>query len=195
VVARWNEIKPPYTIKLGQRIRVAPPPEFDARRALHGYPSFKTDNTATNDARTLSQKDRKNTVTNNYNSDKPVKWQWPVEGKVARNFSATGNGNKGVDIVGQLNQPVYAAADGEVVYSGSGLRGYGNLVIIKHNDLYLSAYAHNNELLVKEGERIAKGKQIATMGKSDTDSVMLHFEIRRDGKPVDPLVFLPRRNL
>ena len=194
VVAGWNDIKPPYTIKLGQRIRVAPPPEFDARTAQHGYPSFNTEDRGTN-ARTLSHKDRKKTGTNNSNKDVAVNWQWPVNGKVVRNFSAAGNGNKGVDIVGDFNQPVYAAAGGEVVYSGSGLRGYGNLIIIKHNELYLSAYAHNNKLLVKEGETLEKGKQIATMGNSDTDTVMLHFEIRRDGKPVDPLSFLPKRNL
>jgi lipoprotein NlpD len=190
VVAGWNDIKPPYTIKLGQRIRVAPPPEFDARTAHHGYPSFRTDDKGT-DARTLSHKGRINGVGKSYKNDVAINWQWPVEGKVVRNFSVSGNGNKGVDIAGDFNQPVYAAAGGEVVYSGSGLRGYGNLIIIKHSELYLSAYAHNNKLLVKEGETLAKGKQIATMGNSDSDTVILHFEIRRDGKPVDPLSFLP----
>jgi len=194
VVAGWNKISPPYTIHLGQRIRVAPPPEFDAREAYHGYPSFKPDD-RTGNRGSLSHKHQSNDVKNNHKFDVAIDWQWPVNGKVVRDFSAAGNGNKGVDIVGDYNQPVYAAAGGVVVYSGSGLRGYGNLIIIKHSELYLSAYAHNNSLLVKEGERLKKGTQIATMGNSDSDTVMLHFEIRRDGKPVDPLSFLPKRTL
>lgn len=193
VVAGWNNIQAPYTIHLGQRIRVAPPPEFDAKAAMHGYPSFKPEDRSGNTG-TLSHKRQWNGVNNNKN-EVAIDWQWPVNGKVVRDFSAAGNGNKGVDIVGDYNQPVYAAAGGQVVYSGSGLRGYGNLIIIKHNELFLSAYAHNNRLLVKEGETLKKGTQIATMGNSDSDTVMLHFEIRRDGKPVDPLSFLPKRAL
>ena len=100
--------------------------------------------------------------------------------------------NKGVDIAGVQGMPVKAASDGKVVYSGSALRGYGQLVIIKHSDVYLSAYAHNHQLLVKEGETIKKGQIIAKMGKTDTDSVKLHFEIRQNGKPVDPLTLLPQ---
>jgi lipoprotein NlpD len=191
VVAGWNDIGPPYTIHVGQRIRVAPPPEFNARAAMHGYPSFKPKDRSGN----LSHKQRHNGVKDNNKLDVAIDWQWPVNGKVVRNYSVAGNGNKGVDIAGDFNQPVYAAAGGEVVYSGSGLRGYGNLIIIKHSELYLSAYAHNNKLLVKEGETLKKGTQIATMGNSDSETVMLHFEIRRDGKPVDPLSFLPKRTL
>ncbi|MGH8716981.1 MAG: peptidoglycan DD-metalloendopeptidase family protein, partial [Burkholderiales bacterium] len=98
---------------------------------------------------------------------------------------------KGVDIAGSIGQPVYASAPGKVVYSGSGLRGYGKLIIIKHNDTYLSAYAHNSEILVKEGQAVVKGQKIGEMGNSDADQVKLHFEIRRLGKPVDPLKYLP----
>lgn len=121
--------------------------------------------------------------------DEALKWAWPSSGKVVAPFSEPGN--KGVDIAGKLGQPVLASADGKVVYSGSGLRGYGKLIIIKHNKTYLSAYAHNNRLLVKEGQSVAKGQKIGEMGNSDADQIKLHFEIRRLGKPVDPLKFLP----
>jgi lipoprotein NlpD len=107
-----------------------------------------------------------------------------------RGFASTGN--KGVDISGRLGDPVYAAAPGRVVYSGSGLRGYGKLIIVKHNNRYLSAYAHNHRLLVKEGDPVANGQRIAQMGRTDANRVKLHFEIRRNGKPVDPLSYLPK---
>lgn len=116
-------------------------------------------------------------------------WQWPASGKLLQGFGD--NGAKGVDVSGKRGQAVYAAAAGKVVYSGAGLRGYGRLLIIKHNKTYLSAYAHNQQLLVKEGEVVKKGDKIAEMGDSDADQVKLHFEIRRFGKPVDPLKFLP----
>lgn len=116
-------------------------------------------------------------------------WQWPANGKLLQGFGD--NGAKGVDVSGKRGQAVYAAAAGKVVYSGAGLRGYGKLLIIKHNKTYLSAYAHNQQLLVKEGEVVKKGDKIAEMGDSDADQVKLHFEIRRFGKPVDPLKFLP----
>ena len=120
-----------------------------------------------------------------------VSWAWPSGGKVLAGF-AEGT-NKGVDISGKMGDPVLAAGDGKVVYSGSGLRGYGKLVIIKHDATFLSAYAHNNNILVKEGQSVSRGQKIAEMGNSDTDQVKLHFEIRRQGKPVDPLQYLPKR--
>lgn len=123
-------------------------------------------------------------TSNNSNID----WIWPTEGKLLEGFS---DKSKGVRISGVVGQPVLASAAGQVVYSGSGLRGYGKLLIIKHNNTYLSAYAHNSRILVQEGETVAKGQKIAEMGSSDTDSVKLHFEIRKNGKPVDPLKFLP----
>jgi len=118
-----------------------------------------------------------------------VEWGWPVRGRLLAGFSEASN--KGLDIAGKLGDPVIAAAPGRVVYSGSGLRGYGKLVIIKHNKTYLSAYAHNKDILVKEGQSVVKGQKIAEIGNTDTDAPKLHFEIRKLGKPVDPARFLP----
>ena len=125
--------------------------------------------------------------------DEDLEWAWPAKGKVIATFNEASN-LKGVDISGKMGQPVFASAPGKVVYSGSGLRGYGKLVIIKHNKTYLSAYAHNSQILVKEGQSVVKGQRIAEMGDSDTDQVKLHFEIRRLGKPADPLKHLPASN-
>ncbi|MHB1214768.1 MAG: peptidoglycan DD-metalloendopeptidase family protein [Thiobacillus sp.] len=126
-------------------------------------------------------------------SNVPVnEWLWPAGGKLAGFFGAAGG--KGIDIVGQRNTPVVAVAPGKVVYSGSGLRGYGQLLIVKHAGEFLSAYAHNETLLVKEGDMVSAGQRIALMGDSDSDRVKLHFEIRRYGKPLDPLVYLPERS-
>ena len=119
-----------------------------------------------------------------------VTWTWPAKGRLVKSFSQTGK--KGVDIAGKLGQPVYAAGHGRVVYSGSGLLGYGKLIIVKHDKNYLSAYAHNHRILVNEGDEVASGQRIAQMGRTGADRVKLHFEIRRDGKPVDPLRYLPK---
>jgi lipoprotein NlpD len=124
-------------------------------------------------------------------NDDDVQWAWPAVGPVAAPFDETRN--KGLAITGKAGDPVYAAADGRVVYAGSGLRGYGNLVIVKHNATYLTAYAHNQTLLVKEDQVVRKGQKIAEMGSSDADRVQLHFEVRRQGKPVDPAKLLPAR--
>jgi lipoprotein NlpD len=118
-----------------------------------------------------------------------VSWGLPASGKVIAGFSESAN-RKGIDIAGKLGQPVFASAAGKVVYSGSGLRGYGKLVIIKHNNTYLSAYAHNNKILVKEGQAVARGQKIAEMGNTDANRVKLHFEIRKLGKPVDPAQYI-----
>ncbi|WP_331346082.1 peptidoglycan DD-metalloendopeptidase family protein [Cellvibrio sp. UBA7661] len=120
-------------------------------------------------------------------------WRWPANGVLLSAFQGSTGLNKGIDLAGKLGEPVLAAASGQVVYSGSGLRGYGKLLIVKHNENFLSAYAHNDRLLVKEGDFVKAGQRIADMGSSGTDRVKLHFEIRRDGTPVDPLKFLPRR--
>jgi lipoprotein NlpD len=125
-------------------------------------------------------------------SSAEIVWLWPADGKLAGRFG--GAGGKGIDIVGQRNTPVVAVAPGKVVYSGSGLRGYGQLLIVKHSGEYLSAYAHNDSILVKEGDMVTAGQRIALMGDSDADRVMLHFEIRRYGKPLDPLNYLPERS-
>lgn len=122
-------------------------------------------------------------------SDDGLEWGIPTKGKVVGEFSESAN-RKGVDIAGTKGQPVLASAAGKVVYSGSGLRGYGKLVIIKHNKTFLSAYAHNEQILVKEGQNVTRGQKIAEMGNTDADQVKLHFEIRKFGKPVDPSKFL-----
>ncbi|MDO8413622.1 MAG: peptidoglycan DD-metalloendopeptidase family protein, partial [Gallionellaceae bacterium] len=117
-------------------------------------------------------------------------WGLPAIGKLVGEFSESAN-RKGIDIAGKRGQAVMASAPGKIVYSGSGLRGYGKLIIIKHNKTYLSAYAHNDQVLVKEGQSVSKGQKIAEMGSTDTDQVKLHFEIRKLGKPVDPEKLLP----
>jgi lipoprotein NlpD len=122
--------------------------------------------------------------------DDGVNWGWPASGKVVSTFNDGAN-LKGIGIAGKLGQPVLASAPGRVIFSGTGIRGFGKLIVIKHNNTYLSVYGHNNELLVKEGQNVSKGQKIAEMGSTDTDQVKLHFEIRRFGKPVDPAKLLP----
>ena len=123
--------------------------------------------------------------------DRELSWMWPSDGKIIAGFDE--GKNKGIDIAGRSGQQVLAAGAGKVMYAGSGIRGYGNLVIVKHSNSLLSAYAHNRTILVKEGQSVSKGQTIAEMGDSDTDTVKLHFEIRQQGKPVDPSKFLPNR--
>ena len=120
-----------------------------------------------------------------------VVWAWPTQARLTGPFSESGS--KGLDFAGKAGDPVLAAADGKVVYAGSGLRGYGELVIVKHNATFLSAYAHNRKILVREGQQVTRGQKIAEMGNTDADSVKLHFEIRKQGKPVDPAQYLPKR--
>ncbi|WP_176212824.1 murein hydrolase activator EnvC family protein, partial [Halomonas sp. BC1] len=122
-----------------------------------------------------------------------VDWRWPTDGEITGEFGQGGSITAGIDIAGQKGQPVRAAGPGIVVYAGSGVRGYGNLILLKHNDQYLSAYAHNDSLSVKENDVVEAGEVIATMGDSDADSVKLHFEVRRDGQPQNPLDYLPAR--
>lgn len=119
-------------------------------------------------------------------------WAWPAHGKIINSFSPA---NKGINIAGRHGEPIYAAASGKIVYSGSGLRGYGNLIIIKHNSLYLSAYAHSSRVLVKDGDWVKKGQKISEMGNTGTNKTMLHFEIRRAGKPVDPFTLYRTRGV
>ncbi|GLO59924.1 membrane protein [Vibrio sp. MACH09] len=134
----------------------------------------------------------------NKNANKPKaknvkisKWSWPTKGRVIKSFSTGDQGNKGIDIAGQRGQSIVSTASGTVVYSGNALRGYGNLIIVKHNDNYLSAYAHNDRLLVQEGQSVKAGQKIATMGSSGANRVKLHFEIRYQGKSVNPKRYLP----
>ncbi|MGH1431843.1 MAG: peptidoglycan DD-metalloendopeptidase family protein [Neptuniibacter sp.] len=123
----------------------------------------------------------------------PIKWQWPASGKVIAYYKTKGTVNKGINISGGFGNAVKAAANGRVVYAGNGLLGYGNLVIVEHNQQFLSAYAHNSRVLVKENDKVKVGQKIAEMGNTGADRVMLHFEIRRDGKPMNPLQYLPKR--
>jgi lipoprotein NlpD len=130
------------------------------------------------------------------NNNKPqsrLSWHWPTQGRIVEGFSVAEQGNKGIDIAGQKGQPVYAASGGKVVYAGSALRGYGKLIILKHDDDYLSAYAHNDELRVKEGDSVKGGAVIANMGSTDAPDVRLHFEIRYRGKSINPMSYLPKR--
>lgn len=175
-VARWNRIRAPYTIYPQQKLRLKSPLTSAAKK------------TAKPHVPRVSKKQRTNPK-----YTKKISWQWPTKGKIIGKYSARDSGKKGLDIVGKKGQRVFAAAIGQVVYSGSGLRGYGKLIIIKHNDTYFSAYAHNSRLFVTEGKKVTKGQHIADMGSSATQRVMLHFEVRRNGKPVDPLRYLPRR--
>lgn len=184
-VARWNGIPPPYTIYRGQKLRVRPPAQ--ARLATNAKPHTKS---------APVPRSKANPVVSPSSSKAksvPVQWRWPAQGKIISRYARRQPGRQGIDIAGRAGQPVYAAAAGEVVYSGKGLRGYGNLVIIKHNETYFSAYAHNSKVHIKEKDRVKSGQHIADMGNSGSDKVMLHFEIRRNGKPVNPLKYLPKK--
>ncbi len=194
-LASANSISPPYIITLGQRIRLdlrgtvssaskkSPPASHKKNRQVK--PSSKTKPVVTSKNKTRASTKSK-TV-------KGVNWHWPHLGQIIAGYSSAGNDNKGIDIAGKLGDSVFSAANGEVVYAGSGLLGYGKLIIINHNQHYLSAYAHNDQILVKEGQRIKQGQKIAEMGNTGTNRTKLHFEIRRDGKPVNPLNYLPKR--
>ena len=159
-------------------------------------PAF-TNNTPSTPVTTTTQVETTNNTPVNANVVAPVAsnvaWQWPTQGNVIQGFSNTDGGNKGVDISGSRGQAVKAAASGRVVYAGNALRGYGNLIIIKHNDDFLSAYAHNDKILVSDQQEVKAGQEIAKMGSTGTNAVKLHFEIRYKGKSVDPVRYLPRR--
>nr|WP_222933445.1 peptidoglycan DD-metalloendopeptidase family protein [Pseudomonas sp. WS 5414] len=205
-LAARNNIAEPYTIHPGQTIRfdgrtgVAPTTvvtstqsgaSSSSKTTVIRRPAGATTATATGTSTATVSKPAPAPVTPA--GPAPTGWGWPSNGVLIGKFSSNGSLNKGIDIAGDLGQPVLAASDGTVVYAGSGLRGYGELVIIKHNETYVSAYGHNRKLLVREGQQVKVGQTIAEMGSTGTDRVKLHFEIRRQGKPVDPLQFLPRR--
>ena len=185
-LAAMNDLSPPYDIFIGQTLRTTangkPPPSAVSTAKQSGVAAKTPPSTGT-------------TASARGSSGAPLgpvaRWLWPGEGKVIRSYST--NLHKGVDIAGRRGTPVKAAARGVVVYSGTGVKGYGALIIIKHNDDYLSAYGHNDAILVSEGATISAGQAIARMGSTGTDSVKLHFEIRRRGKPIDPLKILARR--
>ncbi|MCX7259864.1 MAG: peptidoglycan DD-metalloendopeptidase family protein [Burkholderiales bacterium] len=207
-IARWNNIENPNLIETGQVLRVTPPEETGvvvrpvsstnvvtspAPANTASAPTPASNTASVRPPASAANPPNASTPANNLaNSDSvedTVSFQWPTRGNVLAGFDEVKN--KGIDIAGKAGDPVLAAADGKVVYAGSGLRGYGNLVILKHNNTYLTAYAHNQSLLVKEDQAIKRGQKIAEMGNSDADQVKLHFEIRRQGKPVDPAKYLP----
>ncbi|VVC76189.1 Murein hydrolase activator NlpD [Aquicella siphonis] len=186
-LARLNQISPPYTIHTQQIIYLNGKPVSAAIRQERRQAAATA---SVLPASALSSPQPRPSVSANESRIQREPnysvsgWRWPARGDVINAFSRV---NKGINIAGRLGEPVYAAAAGKVVYSGNGLRGYGNLIIIKHNSLYLSAYAHNNLVLVQDGDWVKQGQKIAEMGKTGADKVMLHFEIRRAGKPVDPM--------
>ena len=202
-IAKWNGLENPNMIEVDQVLRVAPPVmELAANRqtkpvmAQNPTPAnTSTSNTPTPTASSAPASSASNAATNASApvnvSDDGMTFAWPHPGPVLAGFDEAKN--KGLDFAGKAGDPVLAAGDGKVVYAGSGLRGYGNLVILKHNNTYLTAYAHNQTLLVKEDQNVTKGQRIADMGSSDSDRVKLHFEIRKQGKPVDPAKLLPAR--
>jgi lipoprotein NlpD len=184
-VASINGIRSPYTIYIGQKLRFKP----DGKVASKTKKTSKTARAKTKKKATKTTSRQSSTVPANQR----LSWRWPIKGKVISTYSKSAAGRKGIDIAGKSGQKVAAAASGKVVYSGNGLPRYGNLIIIKHNDAYLSAYAHNKNLLVKEGQQVKVGQKIALLGRTGTQRDQLHFEIRRHGKPVDPMRFLPKR--
>ncbi|SEA47883.1 peptidoglycan DD-metalloendopeptidase family protein [Variovorax sp. YR216] len=216
-IAKWNNLDNPDLIEVGQVLRVIPPVGA-AAATTSAPPVASTTDASGNRAATqpivapataAAAASSANATTNGAakppmpvtasptppaaaaSGDEDVGWIWPAQGTLIAGFDEAKN--KGLDISGKAGDSVLAAADGRVVYAGAGLRGYGNLIILKHNNTYLTAYAHNRTLLVKEDQSVQKGQKIAEMGNSDADRVKLHFEIRRQGKPVDPARYLPPR--
>ncbi|VWX63832.1 Lipoprotein NlpD/LppB homolog [Burkholderiales bacterium 8X] len=211
-IVRWNNLENPDQIEVGQVLRVIPPvgptgatsvaegaatPARPAAPAAATPPAATTAPSPATPAATAAARPTPPVTPStsaggaSASGDDDVGWIWPAQGTLIAGFDEAKN--KGLDIGGKAGDSVLAAADGRVVYAGAGLRGYGNLIILKHNNTYLTAYAHNRALLVKEDQSVQKGQKIAEMGNSDSDRVKLHFEIRRQGKPVDPARYLPSR--
>ncbi|MDH5435928.1 MAG: peptidoglycan DD-metalloendopeptidase family protein [Gammaproteobacteria bacterium] len=187
-IAKWNAIGSPYRLYVGQKLRVKQPPQKITKAEKPVTQPDKNQVKKANKPRKTAAKQNKKA-----NTSAKLVWHWPVKGKIIQAYSSRQPGKKGIVFGGKSGQSVYAATKGKVVYSGSGLVGYGKLIIIKHNEKFLSAYGHNKTLLVNEGDRVKAGQRIAEMGQSSADRVMLHFEIRRDGRPVNPLLYLPKQ--
>jgi lipoprotein NlpD len=201
-IVRWNNLENPNLIEVGQVLRVVPPTadntQVVTRPVSSGNVVASTATTApaqpasaARPASAPASAAPAAAVAAAPTGEDELGWIWPANGTLIAGFDEAKN--KGYDISGKAGDPVIAAADGRVVYAGAGLRGYGNLIILKHNNTYLTAYAHNQTLLVKEDQNVRKGQKIAEMGNSDADRVKLHFEIRRQGKPVDPSRYLPAK--
>ena len=202
-IVRWNNLTPPFTIEIGQVLRVLPPGSTDTAVVSRPVtPGSATATAGTTGAVAAASAAVRPASAPALTSPAPVApaasageddiaWIWPAQGLLIAGFDEAKT--KGFDIAGKAGDAVIAAADGRVVYAGAGLRGYGNLIILKHNNTFLTAYAHNQALLIKEDQSVKKGQKIAEMGNSDADRIKLHFEIRRQGKPVDPARYLPPR--
>ena len=197
-LVRWNNMENPNLIEVGQVLRVVPPGSDSSLVVTRPVTSGTVGTTtAAAPSRPASAASAPAAPVAAASSSQPaateddIAWIWPAQGKLIAGFDEVKN--KGFDIDGKAGDPIIAAGDGRVVYAGAGLRGYGNLIILKHNNTFLTAYAHNQTLLVKEDQSVKKGQKIAEMGNSDADRVKLHFEIRRQGKPVDPARYLPAR--
>ncbi len=199
-IVRWNNLENPNRIEVGQVLRVAPPVSDNSQVVTRPVaPGNAT--AASGAARPASVASGSSTASGSASPSAPASaapagedelaFIWPAQGQLIGDFD--GVKNKGLDISGTAGDPILASADGSVVYAGAGLRGYGNLIILKHNNIYLTAYAHNQTLLVKEDQSVKKGQKIAEMGNTDADRVKLHFEVRRQGKPVDPAKYLPAK--
>lgn len=200
-IAVWNNLEQPNQISVGQVLRVAPPVAATAADSNGvvtrpiGSGSIASTQVQPGQNSSAAARPAATTTTEPAAAaaaaESGLSWIWPVPGPVLAGFDEVKN--KGLDLGGNAGEPVLAAAEGKVVYVGAGLRGYGNLIILKHDNTYLTAYAHNKTLLVKEDQAVRKGQKIAEMGNSDADRVKLHFEVRRQGKPVDPIKYLPPR--
>lgn len=202
-IARWSNLSNPDLIEVGQVVRVAPPGAVEHAQGSRPVASTKVQPVVLPPASSTTAAapaakpapaapaESSASGSSSASDSSGLGLMWPASGSVIAGFNEATN--KGVDIAGKAGDPVVAAADGRVVYAGAGLRGYGHLVILKHNNTYLTAYAHNQKLLVKEDQNVKKGQKIAEMGNTDADRVKLHFEVRRQGKPVDPARYLPAR--
>ena len=202
-IVKWNTLDNPNLIEVGQVLRVVAPGTDPNAAGTKPVTTAKVETKPLGAAATPASGAASGVSTAGtasaplaaasaaHEADDDINWMWPAGGPVATGFDETRS--KGIAITGKPGDPVYAAADGRVVYAGSGLRGYGNLVILKHNNTYLTAYAHNQTLLVKEDQAVRRGQKIAEMGATDAERVQLHFEIRKLGKPVDPAKLLPPR--
>jgi len=188
-IVRWNNLENPNLIEVGQVLRIVPPssdnPLVVTRPVTSGTVGTSTAAAPVRPASVPASNPQ------SASTEDDIAWIWPAQGKLITGFDEVKN--KGYDIDGKAGDAIIASADGRVVYAGAGLRSYGNLIILKHNNTYLTAYAHNQTLLVKEDQTVKKGQKIAEMGNSDADRVKLHFEIRRQGKPVDPAKYLPAK--
>ena len=209
-VAKWNDISRPYTIYPGQKLRLSAPSTSRRKSGSSSGVQISTAKTpapaktktvksstatqsSTKKAKSTANSDNKSKNTKSDTTTDPKSWKWPTRGRVHRSYVSGDPARNGLDIAGKEGQAIVASAGGQVVYSGNGLIGYGELIIIKHSEKMLSAYAHNKKRVVKEGEKVSSGQKIAEMGRNAGNEQLLHFEIRIQGKPVNPLIYLPKQ--